>query len=100
MVMYLNACLEEAGFVNKQHIGSSLDAFLAEDSCLKEATATALKRVIALRLADLPGFDMADHLPDEQAIAEYLAIVQEENDPAALAEAQETVARARGGKVW
>ncbi len=39
---------------------------------------------------------MAEHLPDEQAVAEYLTVVLEENDPAALAEALGTIARARG----
>lgn len=48
------------------------------------------------RISDLPVFDMAEHLPDEQAIAEYLTIVLEENDPSALADALGTVARARG----
>lgn len=48
------------------------------------------------RIADLPAFDMAEHLPDEQAVAEYLTVVLEENDPAALAEALGTIARARG----
>lgn len=45
-----------------------------------------------IRIADLPAFDMAEHLPDEQAVAEYLTVVLEENDPAALG----TIARARG----
>lgn len=49
-----------------------------------------------IKLSELPVFDMAEHLPDEQAIAEYLTIVLEENDPAALADALGTVARARG----
>ena len=48
------------------------------------------------KLADLKTFDMAEHLDSEQAIAEYLTIVLEENDPAALAGALGTVARARG----
>jgi len=47
-------------------------------------------------VADLPEFDMAKYLPDDQAIAEYLTIVLEENDPAALADALGTIARARG----
>ena len=47
-------------------------------------------------ITDLQKFDMAEHLPDEKAIAEYLTIVLEENDPAALAQALGTVARARG----
>lgn len=48
------------------------------------------------RIADLKTFDMAEMLDSDQAIAEYLSIVLEENDPAALAEALGTVARARG----
>ena len=40
-----------------------------------------------IKIADLPEFDMAEHLPDEQAIAEYLTVVLEEDDPAALADA-------------
>jgi probable addiction module antidote protein len=49
-----------------------------------------------IKVSELGEFDMAKHLPDEQAIAEYLTIVMEENDPAALADALGTVARARG----
>lgn len=48
------------------------------------------------RIADLKTFDMAEMLDSEQAIAEYLTIVLEENDAAALADALGTVARARG----
>ena len=36
------------------------------------------------------------HLEDDQAIAEHLSIVLEENDTAALAQALGTAARARG----
>lgn len=49
-----------------------------------------------IKVSELPEFDMAEHLPDEQAIADYLTIVLEENDPAELAAALGTVARARG----
>ena len=49
-----------------------------------------------VRISELAVFDMAEHLPDEQAIAEYLTIVIEENDSSALADALGTVARARG----
>jgi probable addiction module antidote protein len=49
-----------------------------------------------IKIADLPEFDMAEHLPDEQAVAEYLTVVLEESDPAALADALGTIARARG----
>lgn len=49
-----------------------------------------------IKVSDLPEFDMAEHLDGEQAVAEYLTIVMEENDPSALAHALGTVARARG----
>jgi probable addiction module antidote protein len=48
------------------------------------------------KIAELKTFDMAELLDSEQAIAEYLTTVLEENDPSALAEALGTVARARG----
>ena len=43
-----------------------------------------------------PEFDMAEHLGSDQAIAEYLTVVLEENDPAEFAHALGTIARARG----
>lgn len=49
-----------------------------------------------IKISELRPFDMAEHLQDEQAVADYLTIVLEENDPAALAQALGTVARARG----
>ena len=49
-----------------------------------------------IRIADLPEFDITEHLEDDQAIAEYLTIVIEENDPALLAAALGDAARARG----
>ena len=49
-----------------------------------------------VKVSGLPDFDMAEHLPDRQAIAEYLTIVLEENDSAALAAALGTIARAQG----
>ena len=49
-----------------------------------------------INVADLPEFDMAEHLDSDQAIAEYLTIVLEENDPAEFAHALGTIARARG----
>lgn len=53
-------------------------------------------RKTKIKVADLPEFDMAEHLDSDQAIAEYLTVVLEENDPAALADALGTIARARG----
>ena len=49
-----------------------------------------------IQASALKTFDMAEMLDSEQAIAEYLTVVLEENDAAALAEALGTVARARG----
>lgn len=49
-----------------------------------------------IKTSELRPFDMAEHLQDEQSVADYLTIVLEENDPAALAQALGTVARARG----
>ena len=49
-----------------------------------------------IKLADLPEFDVAEHLDSDEAIAEYLTIVLEEHDPAELAHALGTIARARG----
>jgi probable addiction module antidote protein len=49
-----------------------------------------------IKIPMLCPFDMAEHLQDEQSVADYLTIVLEENDPAALAQALGTVARARG----
>ncbi len=37
--------------MNNQHIGSSFDDFLSEEAILEEATATAVKRVIAWQIS-------------------------------------------------
>ncbi|MDR1849104.1 MAG: putative addiction module antidote protein [Zoogloeaceae bacterium] len=49
-----------------------------------------------IKIADLKRFDITEHLDSEDAIAEYLTIVLEENDPVLLAAALGDVARARG----
>ena len=49
-----------------------------------------------VNVAELPEFDMAEHLDSDQAIAEYLTIVMEENDPGELTHALGVIARARG----
>jgi probable addiction module antidote protein len=49
-----------------------------------------------IRIADVSEFDITEHMEDDRAIAEYLSIVLEEIDPAALAQALGTAARARG----
>lgn len=49
-----------------------------------------------IRQADLPNFDFSKHLDSEEALAEYLTAIMEENDPALLAAALGDIARARG----
>jgi len=49
-----------------------------------------------INVADLPDFDMAKYLPDDEAVAQYLTLVLEDNDPALLAAALGDIARARG----
>ena len=49
-----------------------------------------------IKISNLPDFDMAEHLPDEQSVAEYLTLVLEEGDPSELPHALGVIARARG----
>jgi len=49
-----------------------------------------------ISIADLPDFHFSEHLDSEQAMAEYLTVILEENDPALLAAALGDIARARG----
>lgn len=49
-----------------------------------------------IRIADLPDFDPAEYLNDEDDMAAYLTAVLAENDPALLAAALGDIARARG----
>ncbi|MFA5939707.1 MAG: addiction module antidote protein [Sinimarinibacterium sp.] len=49
-----------------------------------------------IKIADLPEFDITEHLDSDQAIADYLTLVIAENDPSELAHALGVVARARG----
>lgn len=48
-----------------------------------------------VKASQLPEFDMAEHLGNEKAIANYLTLVIEENDSSELAHALGVVARAR-----
>ena len=49
-----------------------------------------------IKIADLPDFDPAKLLNNDEDIATYLTIVMEENDPALLAAALGDIAKARG----
>jgi DNA-binding phage protein len=51
-----------------------------------------MKKII--EMSQLRPFDMTEYLQEEQAKTDYLAIVQEENDPIALEQALKTVSRA------
>jgi len=48
------------------------------------------------KVAELPEFDLTEHLDSEEAVAAYLTAVIEENDASELAHALGMVARARG----
>lgn len=49
-----------------------------------------------IKPTDLPEFDVTEYLDSDEAIAEYLSVVLEENDPASLNQALGSIARARG----
>ena len=49
-----------------------------------------------IKIYELPEFDVTRYLDSEQAIAEYLTVVMEDNDPAFLAAALGDIAKARG----
>ncbi|CBL46664.1 Predicted transcriptional regulator [gamma proteobacterium HdN1] len=49
-----------------------------------------------IKASELKRFDITEHLDSEEAIAEYLTIVLEEDDPALLAAAVGDIAKARG----
>jgi probable addiction module antidote protein len=49
-----------------------------------------------IKIADLPEFDITEHLDSDQAIAEYITVVLEEDDPALLAAALGDIARTKG----
>lgn len=49
-----------------------------------------------IRVTDLPSFDPAQYLDSDEAIAEYLTSILEENNPGLLAAALGDIARARG----
>ena len=49
-----------------------------------------------IHIASLSDFDAAEYLDSEQAVAEYLTVVLEDNDASLLAAALGDIARARG----
>jgi probable addiction module antidote protein len=49
-----------------------------------------------IKISELPEFDAAEYLDNEEAIAEYLTAMIETGDPAMLATALGDIARARG----
>ena len=51
---------------------------------------------MAIKVSELQDFDRAEYLESEEAMAEYLTAIIEENNPALLAAALGDIARARG----
>ena len=51
---------------------------------------------MAIKVSELQDFDPAEYLESEQAMAEYLTAIIEENNPALLAAALGDIARASG----
>ena len=49
-----------------------------------------------IKVRDLPEFDAAEYLDDEEAVAEYLSAILEDDDPGLLAAALGDIAKARG----
>jgi probable addiction module antidote protein len=49
-----------------------------------------------IKIADLPDFDPAEYLKDEEDMAAYLNVILEEGDSALLAAALGDIAKARG----
>lgn len=49
-----------------------------------------------INAADLPDFDPAEYLKDEEDVAAYLTVIMAENDPSLLSAALGDIARARG----
>ena len=47
-------------------------------------------------MSDLPEFDASQYLDSQEAVAQYLTAVLQDNDPALLAAALGDIARARG----
>ena len=47
------------------------------------------------KIADLPEFDMADYLDNDEAVAQYLSVVLAEGDSGELADALRHIAKAR-----
>ena len=51
---------------------------------------------MAIKVSELQDFDPTEYLESEEAMAEYLTAIIEENNPALLAAALGDIARARG----
>ena len=64
--------------MGKQNIGSSFDDFLQEEAMLEEATAVALKRVIAWQIAEEMKAQLAARMHTSRATLNRLL---DENDP-------------------
>lgn len=55
-----------------------------------------MESIDKLKISELENFDITEYLDDEEAIAEYLSIMAEEEDASLLMAALGDIARARG----
>ncbi len=88
--------------MNKKHVGSSFDEFLAEEDLLSEAEATAVKRVIAYQLTQF----MEDNELSKTAMARRMQTSRSALDrlldpanPSVTLQTMDRAARALGKKL-
>ena len=88
--------------MNNPHIGSSFDEFLAEEALLDDATATAVKRVIAwqieqeMKLQNLSKTEMAQKMHTSRAALNRLL---DQTDPSLTLTTLASAATALGKKL-
>ncbi len=87
-----------SGRINPAQVDATTEAQITVQMAQDEALAMQDAAKALLKAADLPDFDMAEHLKTDEDVANYLTLVLAENDPAELTHALGTIARARGVK--
>jgi len=92
----------EVGLMGKKNLGSSFDAFLAEEGLLEDATATAVKRYIAFQLAEkmsadnLSKSEMARRMATSRSALDRLL---DPSNPAVTLQTLQSAAHALGGRL-
>lgn len=85
-----------SGRINPAQVDATTEAQITVQMAQDEALAIKDSARALIKAADLPDFDMAEHLQTNEDLANYLTLVLEENDPAELTHALGTIARTRG----